>query len=55
VPAWQLGRERGIGLLGRTAWMNGRRRAGDADDLVMNVESIRRAPMRPSRAGAWRQ
>lgn len=50
VPAWQLGAERGVGLLGRTSWMNGRRRPGDADELVMNVESIRRAPLRPSLA-----
>jgi type VI secretion system protein ImpH len=50
VPAWQLGARRGVGLLGRTAWLNGDRR--DADQLVMNVESIRRAPMRPSRAAA---
>lgn len=48
VPAWQLGREPGTGLLGRTSWMNGRRKPGHADDLVMNVESIRRAPLRPS-------
>ena len=54
VPAWQLGAERGVGLLGRTAWMNGRRRPGHADDLVMNVESIRRAPMRTSLAAALR-
>ena len=52
VPAWQLGAEKGVGLLGRTAWMNGMRRPGHADDLVMNVESIRRAPMRPSLAAA---
>jgi type VI secretion system protein ImpH len=48
VPAWPLGRTRGIGLLGRTAWLNAGRhyvRARDADDLVMNVESIR--PLRP--------
>lgn len=50
VPAWRLGAERGVGLLGRSSWMNGRRRPGDADDLVMNVESIRRAPIRPSLA-----
>lgn len=54
VPEWRLGGVPGIGLLGRTAWLNGRRRPGDADDLVMNVESIRRAPLRASRAGAWR-
>jgi type VI secretion system protein ImpH len=52
VPAWQLGAEKGVGLLGRTSWMNGRRRPGDADELVMNVESIRRAPMRPSLGAA---
>ena len=51
VPAWALGRTAGIGLLGRTAWLNGGRRyarARDADDLVMNVESIR--PLRPPSA-----
>lgn len=52
VPAWSLGAKPGVGLLGRTAWLNGRRRAADADDLVMNVESIRRAPLRPSLAAA---
>jgi len=50
VPAWQLGAEKGVGLLGRTSWMNGQRKPGHADDLVMNVESIRRAPLRPSLA-----
>jgi type VI secretion system protein ImpH len=52
VPSWQLGKRPGVGLLGRTAWLNGARRETDADQLVMNVESIRRAPMRPSRA-SW--
>ena len=52
VPAWSLGAQPGVGLLGRTAWLNGRRRDTDADDLVMNVESIRRAPLRPSLAAA---
>ena len=44
VPAWQLGSRPGVGLLGRTSWLNGGsafRRTRDADDLVMNVESIR--------------
>jgi type VI secretion system protein ImpH len=52
VPAWQLGAAKGVGLLGRTAWMNGRRKPGHAGDLVMNVESIRRAPLRPSLSAA---
>jgi len=52
VPEWKLGAAPGVGLLGRTSWMNGRRRPGDADELVMNVESIRRAPFRPSLAAA---
>lgn len=44
VPAWRLGAPGGAGQLGRTSWLNGRREArGDADDLVMNVESIRMA------------
>ena len=37
----------GVGRLGRTAWLNGNvgfRRTADADDLVMNVESIRLGP-----------
>jgi type VI secretion system protein ImpH len=44
VPAWRLGASRGVGLLGRTSWLNGGaqfRRTRDADDLIMNVESIR--------------
>jgi len=46
VPSWTLetGRDRRIGRLGRTAWVNngnGFRRSRDAADLVMNVESIR--------------
>lgn len=50
VPAWQLGSRAGVGLLGRTSWLNGNsafRRERDADDLVMNVESIR--PLATSR------
>jgi type VI secretion system protein ImpH len=52
VPAWQLGSRPGVGLLGRTSWLNGGRafrRTHDADDLVMNVESIR--PLGTQRAG----
>jgi type VI secretion system protein ImpH len=44
VPPWRLGTRRDVGMLGRTAWVNGGqdfRRGRDADDLVMNVESIR--------------
>ena len=48
VPSWRLGGRTGLGLpgvgrLGRTAWLNGGptyRRLRDADDLIMNVESI---------------
>jgi type VI secretion system protein ImpH len=46
VPSWRLGSVPGVGRLGRTAWLNGSRsyrRERDADDLVMNVESIRPA------------
>jgi type VI secretion system protein ImpH len=54
VPRWPLGRAPGVGLLGRTSWLNGGAafaRTRDADDLVMNVESIR--PLRvPARASA---
>jgi type VI secretion system protein ImpH len=48
VPSWRLGSERNVGKLGRTAWLNGSRsyrRLRDADDLIMNVESIRPARM----------
>lgn len=46
VPSWTLssGRDRRVGRLGRTAWLSGakgHRRGADADQLVMNVESIR--------------
>ncbi|MGZ5217437.1 MAG: type VI secretion system baseplate subunit TssG [Caldimonas sp.] len=48
VPSWTLQslRDGRIGRLGRTAWLNGGKgfqRGRDADDLVMNVESIRTA------------
>jgi type VI secretion system protein ImpH len=48
VPSWTLegGRDGRVGRLGRTAWLNGGkgfRRNRDAEDLVMNVESIRTA------------
>ena len=57
VPAWTLasGRDRRVGRLGRTAWLHGSksyRRAGDADQLIMNVESIRLGPDRMSAAAA---
>jgi type VI secretion system protein ImpH len=46
VPSWSLAgtRDRRVGRLGRTAWLQGGkiyRRAADADQLIMNVESIR--------------
>lgn len=46
VPSWKLepARDKRIGRLGRTAWLNGGKgfhRAADADELIMNVESIR--------------
>jgi len=46
VPSWKLGstRDARVGRIGRTAWLNagsGFRRSGDADELIMNVESIR--------------
>ncbi len=44
VPAWRLAAQPGVGLLGRTSWLNGPKRNRDAADLVMNVESIRMAP-----------
>jgi len=49
VPAWTLagGRDPRVGRLGRTAWLHGGksyRRSTDADQLIMNVESIRLGP-----------
>jgi len=46
VPTWTLSgsRDRRTGRLGRTAWLKGNRnfrRTVDAEDLIMNVESIR--------------
>lgn len=46
VPSWKLDsrRDAEVGRLGRTAWLNGGKRftrERDADELVMNVESIR--------------
>ena len=57
VPTWTLagGRDRRIGRLGRTAWLNGGRsfrRSADADELIMNVESIRLGPDRMAAAAA---
>jgi type VI secretion system protein ImpH len=44
VPEWRLGAPGGAGQLGRTSWLNSRRkRSRDADELVMNVESLRMA------------
>lgn len=50
VPAWPLGRQREVGQLGRTAWMNRPAARTQASPLVMNVESIRRAALQPSLA-----
>ena len=55
VPAWPLGRQPGVGMLGRSAWLNTRRPRRRADQLVMNVESICRAPLRGSLAPAHQQ
>lgn len=50
VPVWSLGgrRDARTGCLGRTAWLRTTRpragSAGDADDLIMNVESVRPPP-----------
>ncbi len=52
VPAWGLGRDKGIGLLGRSAWLNSQRPRERADQLIMNVESICRAPLKASLAPA---
>lgn len=52
VPAWPLGRQPGIGQLGRSAWLNSRRPRARADQLIMNVESICRTPLKPSLAPA---
>lgn len=56
VPVWSLGgtRDARTGRLGRTAWLRATRpragSAGDADDLIMNVESVR--PSATSRSPA---
>lgn len=50
VPAWPLGRQPGVGLLGRSAWLNTPRPRKRADQLLMNVESICRAPLKASLA-----
>jgi len=50
VPAWGLGRQREVGQLGRTAWMNSPLARTQACPLVMNVESIRRTTLQPSLA-----
>lgn len=52
VPAWPLGRQPGVGQLGRSAWLNSPRPRKRADQLLMNVESICRAPLGPSLAPA---
>jgi type VI secretion system protein ImpH len=52
VPAWGLGRQRAIGQLGRSAWLNTQLPRPRADQLIMNVESICRAPLRASLAPA---
>jgi len=52
VPAWRLGAQPGIGQLGRSAWLNSQRPRERADQLIMNVESICRAPLKASLAPA---
>lgn len=52
VPVWPLGRRPGVGRLGRSSWLHASRPRTRADQLVMNVESICRAPLKPSRAPA---
>ncbi|KQW49998.1 MULTISPECIES: type VI secretion system baseplate subunit TssG [unclassified Roseateles] len=52
VPAWGLGRQRAIGQLGRSAWLNTQLPRARADQLIMNVESICRAPLKASLAPA---
>jgi len=57
VPSWTLasGRDGRTGRLGRTAWLHGARnfrRSADADQLIMNVESIRLGPDQTAAAAA---
>lgn len=52
VPAWSLGRQPGVGLLGRCSWLSSARPRERADQLIMNVESICRAPLKASLAPA---
>ena len=40
VPAWSLGKSPVAGALGRSSWMNQKRRRRDAADLIMNVEHL---------------
>ncbi|MDB5817723.1 MAG: type secretion system baseplate subunit TssG [Rhizobacter sp.] len=58
VPAFRLGAQPGVGLLGRTAWLAQRRRDRPAADLVIDVDSLqplnapsRRTPRQPRREG----
>jgi type VI secretion system protein ImpH len=55
VPTWPLGRQPGVGRLGRSAWLNMQRPRKRADQLVMNVESICREPLGGSLAPAHQQ
>lgn len=51
IPRVQLAR--GVGALGRSAWLGRYRRAGDSADMVIDVESTlgrRRPPLHPSSA-----
>lgn len=50
VPAWPLGKRPGVGMLGRSAWLNSQRPRKRADQLLMNVESICRGALKPSLA-----
>ncbi|WP_457356277.1 type VI secretion system baseplate subunit TssG [Roseateles sp. P5_D6] len=50
VPAWPLGKKPGVGMLGRSAWLNSQRPRKRADQLLMNVESICRGPLKASLA-----
>jgi type VI secretion system protein ImpH len=50
VPVWPLGRRPGVGMLGRSAWLNSQRPRKRADQLLMNVESICRRPLKASLA-----
>lgn len=52
VPAWRLGRQPGVGLLGRSSWLHSPHARHRTERWLMNVESLSQPKLRPSRACA---